>query len=146
MVKGSENKYPEGATNVFPLLSALLPGIDPNDIGKCLTTFNLMTHFFNLAPLVNSVEASKYYKLTKEEEIVCEASSGLEDFVLQFFDRICAWVESNSLDFVRSEEGDNEHKNKLESILEIGLHSMISALLYQCSPEIYSVRLILITE
>ncbi|KAF5308174.1 hypothetical protein FQR65_LT06354 [Abscondita terminalis] len=142
MAHGAKNNYPEGPTHVFPLLTSLLPGIDPNDVMKCLMTFNLISHFCNLAPLVNSSEASKYYDdLTEEEHTICEASAGLEDFVLQFFDRICAWVESNSLEFVRLEQSDNDNKSKLESVSETVLFSVITALLYQCSPEIYSAAL-----
>ncbi|KAK4885236.1 hypothetical protein RN001_001507 [Aquatica leii] len=142
MAYGARNNYPEGPTHVFPLLTSLLPGIDPNDIMKCLMTFNLISHFSNLAPLVNSSEASNYYDdLTEEEHAICESSAGLEDFVLQFFDRICAWVESNSLDFVRLEQSDNENKSRLESVSETVLFSVITAMLYQCSPEIYSTAL-----
>lgn len=140
MVRGAKSSYPEGPTHVFPLLTSLLPGIDPNDIRKCLMTFNLISHFSNLAPLVDSSEASKYYSdLTEEEHAICEASAGLQDFILQFFDRICAWVESNSLEFTRLEQSDNEHKSKLESVSETALFSVITSLLYQCSPEIYTV-------
>ncbi|KAF5303620.1 hypothetical protein FQA39_LY09867 [Lamprigera yunnana] len=141
MAYGAKSNYPEGPTHVFPLLTSLLPGIDPNDIMKCLMTFNLISHFSNLAPLVNSSEASKYYNLTEEEHAICEASAGLEDFVLQFFDRICAWVESNSLEFVRLEQSDNDNKSRLESISETVLFSVITALLYQCSSEIYTAAL-----
>ncbi|XP_031327424.1 proteasome activator complex subunit 4B-like [Photinus pyralis] len=142
MADGAKNNYPEGPTHIFPLLTSFLPGIDPNDIRKCLMTFNLISHFSNLAPLVNSSEANNYYDdLTEEEHIICEASAGLEDFVLQFFDRICAWVESNSLDFVRLEHSDNDNKSILESVSETALFSVINALLYQCSPEIFTAAL-----
>lgn len=143
MVQGANSEYPEGFTHVLPLLLALLPGIDPNDIRKCLVTFNFMVHFINMIPLVNSSDASTYYNdLTEEEHIVCEASDGFEDFVLQFFDRLCLWVESNSLDFVRLEQvaSSNNHKNRSEVIAESALFSVILVVLYQCSPEIFTVR------
>ncbi|KAK5647619.1 hypothetical protein RI129_002511 [Pyrocoelia pectoralis] len=142
MAHGAKNNYPEGPTHIFPLLTSLLPGIDPNDIRKCLMTFNLISHFSNLAPLVNSSEANRYYTdLTEEEHVICEASAGLEDFVLQLFDKICAWVESNSLDFIRLEQSDNDNKSRLESVTETALFSVITALLYQCSPEIFTAAL-----
>ncbi|KYB26764.1 proteasome activator complex subunit 4 [Tribolium castaneum] len=144
MVQGARSNYPEGFTHVLPLLMALLPGIDPNDIRKCLVTFNFMVHFINMIPLINCSEASKYHDdLTEEEHIVCEASDGFEDFVLQFFDRLCLWVESNSLDFVRLEQdaNSNNNKNRAEVIAETALFSIISTVLHQCSPEIFTAAL-----
>lgn len=109
MVQGSSRNYPEGPTHVIPLMIAVLPGIDPNDMKKCFATFNLIVHFCALCPLVNSSEASKYYDdLTEEEHIVCEATASLEDFVAQFFDRLCIWIESNSLEYTRLELQDNK--------------------------------------
>lgn len=35
------NDYKEGPTHVIPLLMAILPGIDPNDIRKCFITFQV---------------------------------------------------------------------------------------------------------
>ena len=34
----SHTHYPEGRTHVLPLLNLSLPGIDPNDIRKCLVS------------------------------------------------------------------------------------------------------------
>lgn len=142
MVRGAKSQYPEGFTHVLPLLTALLPGIDSNDIRKCLVTFNFMVHFINMIPLINSSDASQYYNdLTEEEHIVCEASDRFEDFVLQFFDRLCLWVESNSLDFTRMDQmsSGNNNKNRAEIIAESALFSIISTLLHQCSPPIFTV-------
>lgn len=142
MVQGPRSNYPEGFTHALPLLMALLPGIDPNDIRKCMVTFNFMVHFINMIPLVNCSEASKYYEdLTEEEHIVCEATDGFEDFILQFFDRLCLWVDSNSLDFVRLEQvaSSQNNKNRTEVIAESALFSIVSAILHQCSPQIFAV-------
>ncbi|KAG5878460.1 hypothetical protein JTB14_022783 [Gonioctena quinquepunctata] len=139
MVEGARNNYPDGPTHVIPLLMELLPGIDPNDIRKSYVTFNFIVHFLNMIPLINSSEASNYHQLTEEEHAICEASAGFEDFVLQFFDRLCIWMESNSLDFVRLEQMTNNDnvKNRLETISETALGSVISVVLNQCSPEIF---------
>jgi proteasome activator subunit 4 len=144
MVQGPRSNYPEGFTHALPLLMALLPGIDPNDIRKCMVTFNFMVHFINMIPLVNCSEASKYYEdLTEEEHIVCEATDGFEDFILQFFDRLCLWVDSNSLDFVRLEQvaSSQNNKNRTEVIAESALFSIVSAILHQCSPQIFATAL-----
>lgn len=144
MVQGKKNNYPEGPTHVIPILQSLLPGIDPNDMRKCFTTFNLMMHIVNAVPLVDSSEAYKYYELTEEEHLICEASAGLEDFVIQLLDRLCAWVESNSLEMVRMEQSDSERNSRTESLGENMIYSVIYALLSQCSSEIFTVSLFLV--
>ncbi|KAJ8924060.1 hypothetical protein NQ315_006837 [Exocentrus adspersus] len=140
MVQGASNNFPEGPTHVIPLLMELLPGIDPNDIRKSYVTFNFIVHFVNMIPLINSSEASRYHDLTEEEHIICEATAGFEDFVLQFFDKICTWVESSSLDFVRLEQitNNNNVKNRAETISESALGSVVGVVLNQCSPEIFT--------
>ncbi|XP_056636067.1 proteasome activator complex subunit 4-like [Diorhabda sublineata] len=139
MVQGSRNNYPEGPTHIIPLLMELLPGIDPNDIRKSYVTFNFIVHFVNMIPLIDSSGASTYHDLTEEEHIVCEASANFEDFVLQFFDKLCVWMESNSLDFIRLEQMTNNEniKNRVETISESALGSVIAVVLNQCSPTIF---------
>lgn len=120
---------------------ALLPGIDPNDLRKCLSTFNFMVHFINMIPLINSSEAYVYHKdLTEEEHVVCEATAGFEDFVMQLFDRLSLWVESNSLEFTRLEQIEQDRKSKTELVAENSLMSVVVTVLTQCSPEIFQVR------
>lgn len=145
MIQGKKNNYPEGPTHVIPLLLALLPGIDPNDIRKSYVTFSFIVHFINMIPVINSSDAHNYYSdLTEEEHIICEASANFEDFVIQFFDKICIWVESSSLDFVRQEttNNTNNNKNRSETFAESALASVISVVLSQCSPEIFNVSCI----
>lgn len=59
MVQGSD--YAEGRTHVIPLLLASLPGIDPNDIRKCFVTFQFITTFATMVPLIDSSAAPDYY-------------------------------------------------------------------------------------
>lgn len=144
MIQGTHNNYTEGPTHVIPLLMALLPGIDPNDIRKSYVTFNFIVHFVNMIPLIDSSQAHSHYDdLTEEEHMICEATAELEDFVLQFFDRLIVWVESSSLDFVRLEQmtSNNNSKNRSESIAETAIGSVVSVVLNQCSPLIFHVSL-----
>lgn len=145
-MQGKSYNYPDGPTHVVPLLTALLPGIDPNDIRKCFMTFNFITHFINMVPIVNSSEASRYYDdLTEEEHIICEATAGFEDFVLQLFDRLCIWIDSSSLEFTRLEQSDQESKSIAESMAESALMSVITSILTQSSTEIFQVIKVLIS-
>ena len=54
--------YPEGPTHVIPLMLATLPGIDPNDMRKSMTTFQFLSTFATLVPLVDSSRAHEFYK------------------------------------------------------------------------------------
>ncbi|XP_066249765.1 proteasome activator complex subunit 4B-like [Euwallacea similis] len=132
--------YPEGPTHVVPLLLALLPGIDPNDMRKSYVTFNFIVHFVNMIPLIDSSKAHQFHEnLTEEEHMVCEASAEFEDFVLQFLDKLMVLVDSNSLDFVRHEQmtSNNSTKTRIESGTETAITSVVSVVLTQCSPEIF---------
>lgn len=60
MVQGGA--YREGPTHVIPLLMSTLPGIDPNDIKKCFVTFQFISIFVTLVPIVDCSSASEYWK------------------------------------------------------------------------------------
>lgn len=93
-----------------------------------------------MVPLINSSEASKYYDdLTEEEHIICEATAGFEDFVVQLFDRLCAWIESNSQEFTRLEQTEQDNKTVTETLAESAVVSVITSILTQSSPEIFQV-------
>lgn len=144
MVQGSKYHYPEGPTHVIPLLSAVLPGIDPNDLVKTFISFRFIARFISMCPLVDSSEASKYYPdLTEEEQIVCGASAGLEDFVLQFFDRLHAWIDMNSIEFTRQEQVTQEQnrKTRLECSAESLIVTAVAQILPQSSPGIFAAAL-----
>ncbi|MEQ2177396.1 hypothetical protein GOODEAATRI_003078, partial [Goodea atripinnis] len=52
-----DNRYPEGRVHVLPLLMGSLPGVDPNDFSKCMITFQFITTFTTLVPLVDCSSA-----------------------------------------------------------------------------------------
>lgn len=54
--------YQEGATHVLPLLMSVLPGIDPNDSLKCFVTFQFISTFATMVPLVDCSRASDHWK------------------------------------------------------------------------------------
>ncbi len=80
--------FPQGPIHVIPLLMASLPAVDANDLRKTLVTFQLVTTIATLVPIVDCSSAlQRDENLTEEEQAVCSASAGFEDFVLQFIDR-----------------------------------------------------------
>lgn len=144
MVLGAELNYPDGPTHVIPLLMALLPGIDPNDSRKSFVAFNLIGNLASMAPMVDSSAAANYYDdLTEEEHAVCEASAAYEDFVLQFVDRMCTFVVARSVEFVRHEQADDDMdaKSPAEKIAEGAVTIVVTTVLGQCSPRIFTAAL-----
>ncbi|KAM9831639.1 proteasome activator complex subunit 4B-like [Neosynchiropus ocellatus] len=135
------NLYPEGREHVLPLLMGSLPGVDPNDFSKCMITFQFITTFTTLVPLVNCSSApSRHAELTEMEKGLCFASAEFEDFVLQFLDRCFALIDSSTLEQTR-DEMETDTQTHLESLVELGLSSTVSTILTQCSTEIYMVAL-----
>ncbi|XP_006791331.1 proteasome activator complex subunit 4B [Neolamprologus brichardi] len=135
------NHYPEGRVHVLPLLMGSLPGVDPNDFSKCMITFQFITTFTTLVPLVDCSSApSQRNDLTEIEKDLCFASAEFEDFVLQFLDRCFALIDSSTLEQTR-DEMETDTQTHLESLVELGLSSTVSTILTQCSLEIYKVAL-----
>ncbi|RLU16905.1 hypothetical protein DMN91_010974 [Ooceraea biroi] len=140
MVQGSRNvnkdyTYPEGPTHVLPLLFSSLPGIDPNDVGKCFATFRFISVYTTLIPIVDSSRSTA--DMTEEDRIICEATSRFEDFVLQFLDRVFMFIDSSSLENVRLESRGGDLKSKLESIAETALAGVCTTLLMETSDAIF---------
>ncbi|KAL0124071.1 hypothetical protein PUN28_006100 [Cardiocondyla obscurior] len=140
MVQGSKNinkdyVYTEGPTHVLPLLFSLLPGIDPNDVGKTFATFRLISVYATLITFVDSSRSTAV--MTEEERIVCEATSRFEDFILQFLDRVFMFIDSSSSENVRLENRGGNNKSKLESIAEAALFGVCSTLLSKISDAIF---------
>ncbi|XP_060063003.1 proteasome activator complex subunit 4-like [Ylistrum balloti] len=127
--------YPEGRSHLLPLLNLSLPGIDPNDFKKCLITFQMISTFVTLVPIVDCSEAV-FVKddLTEEEKELCSATAQFEDFVLQFFDRVFTLIENSAQEHVHS---DVTRLNLEQSMLEVGLASTAVSVLQQCSTPIF---------
>ncbi|KAF7667140.1 hypothetical protein LDENG_00077040 [Lucifuga dentata] len=137
----ANSHYPEGRMHVLPLLMGSLPGVDPNDFRKCMITFQFISTFTTLVPLVDcSSSTSQHSDLTEIEKDLCFASAEFEDFILQFLDRCFALIDSSTLEQTR-DEMETDTQTHLESQVELGLSSTVSTILTQCSMEIYKVAL-----
>lgn len=126
-------------TQVIPLLFAVLPGIDSNDFKKTSITLQYIITQSILIPFVDCSQASLYHDdMTEEESLICEQTAQLEDFVLQFLDRIFVLIESSSVESTRMEHTSHTDnlKSKLESISEALIQSATHSVLGQCSQEI----------
>ena len=110
------------------LQMAVLPGIDPNDLGKSMAAFQFITTFATLIPLVDSSKAHEvelgrfpfpitisdlkefshpylsiqhHSDLTEEERTICAQTAEIEDFVVQFLDRSFSLIESSTFQQTR---------------------------------------------
>ncbi|XP_050688195.1 proteasome activator complex subunit 4-like isoform X2 [Eriocheir sinensis] len=141
LVRGGKH-YPEGQSHVIPLLIQTLPGIDPNDIKKCMVTFQFIYTLVTLVPFVDcSSAAEEFTDLTELEQEVCLQTASFEDFVLQFMDRCFALIENSTLEQITQQDRETEKMNREENMLEMGLSSTFSAIITQAHPKIYDAAL-----
>ncbi|CAL1268746.1 unnamed protein product [Larinioides sclopetarius] len=135
-----KNKYfPEGPTHVIPLLMAALPGIDSNDIKKCMVTFQFISTLSALVLFHDSSSAANNKELSENAREMCLATAAFEDFVLQFLDRIFALIENSCLDNPSRLDRDSERTNQEENFIEVGLYSTFGIIVMQSSPAIHEV-------
>ena len=139
--------YPEGPTHVIPLLMSSLNGLDVNDMKKCMVTFQFISTFVTLVPIIDCSGAVDVRNDLSETEVqVCLATAEFEDFVLQFMDRCFVLIENSQLEQVNRLDNRNsdDRLNSEEGIIEVGLASTFGSILLQCSPAIFNVSFIII--
>ncbi|XP_071784078.1 proteasome activator complex subunit 4-like [Asterias amurensis] len=138
----SSKLYPEGPSHLLPILSAMLPGIDPNDFSKCMITFQTISTFVSLVPLVDCSEAPLVRNdLTEQERDLCSATAGFEDFILMFMDRCFSLIENSCMEQIRSQDSNPNRANNQEKLVDVGLTSTFNTVLSQCSPQLFKVAL-----
>uniref|UniRef100_A0A3Q0QZR4 Proteasome activator Blm10 mid region domain-containing protein n=1 Tax=Amphilophus citrinellus TaxID=61819 RepID=A0A3Q0QZR4_AMPCI len=131
------NHYPEGRAHVLPLLMGSLPGVDPNDFSKCMITFQFITTFTTLVPLVDCSSAPcQRTDLTE----VRHCFKCVLVYLCVSLCRCFALIDSSTLEQTR-DEMETDTQTHLESLVELGLSSTVSTILTQCSLEIYKVAL-----
>ncbi|CAD7093813.1 unnamed protein product [Hermetia illucens] len=132
-----QNGYTAGRTHVIPVLYAVLPGIDPNDLRKALLTMNFYGAFVFQIPLIDCSKASQYHELTEEESLICEQTADLEDFVMQFFDQLFIMIKFSTQESIRMEQSNTDsNKSKYDMIVENSISSGLQVILGQSSESI----------
>lgn len=140
LLRGPDNGYPEGPTHVVPLLLAILPGLDPNDIKKTLVSLHFILVFSWMVPYVDcSAAADHWPDLTEEERLTCESTAQFEDFVLIFLDRLFVIIQSSVSENSRLDTRESEvSRSKTDAVMETALSSAATSVLMQCSPKIFA--------
>ncbi|XP_072929954.1 proteasome activator complex subunit 4-like isoform X2 [Epargyreus clarus] len=139
MLRGPDHDYPEGPTHVIPILMAVLPGLDPNDIKKTLVSLQFILMFSGMVPFIDCSSAHEYWSdLTEEELLTCELTAQFEDFVLVFLDRLFIIIESSVMEHVRLETKDSDcMRSKTDAVMETAISSAATSVLIQSSPKIF---------
>jgi proteasome activator subunit 4 len=127
--------FNEGPSHVVPLLLNSLPGIDSNDMRKCITVFRFIA---TLAAHIRMKDYSYLVEerpdLTEEQQQLCLSTSQFENFVLQFLDKSFVLIE-NTASAHSFSNLDHEHQLKSgeEGIIEAAISSVTLSILAQAS-------------
>ena len=138
--------YKDGPTHVIPLLIMSLPGIDPNDIRKAALTFQMISTFCTLVPIVDSSSSITIgginNDLTEEEKTICSQSAQFEDFVVEFLDKCFNLIESSTQEHTREEMSSSDHQsNKEDKMKNSGMASTFSSIITHASSSIQDIAL-----
>lgn len=135
--------FPEGPAHVVPLLLNSLPGIDSNDMRKCIAVFRFVA---TLAAHVRMKDYSYLVDerpdLTYEQQQLCLSTGQFEDFVVQFLDKCFILIENTaSVHSFSNLDHESHLKNGEEGIIEAAISSVTLSILAQASPEIQQAAL-----
>ncbi|XP_041968894.1 proteasome activator complex subunit 4-like isoform X2 [Aricia agestis] len=139
MLRGPHANYPEGPTHVVPLLMAVLPGLDPNDMKKTLVTLHFIFIFSDMIQFIDCSSAHEHWQdLTETELLVCESTAQFEDFILIFLDRLFVIIESSVHEQVRLDTKDTDLvRSKTDAVMETAISAAATSVLMQSSPKIF---------
>ncbi|CAL2044582.1 unnamed protein product [Caenorhabditis brenneri] len=76
-------------THVITILNSLLPGLDCNDISKCMVTYQIIGVIVNMIPIVDCSEAVHIRcDLTEDEKELCSATANFDSIISMLMDRM----------------------------------------------------------
>ncbi len=122
------NKFcPSLQTHVIQLITAVLPGIDGNDMYKCLITFQFLSFVLGSVPIVNcSAAVNVVDGLNDHERELCLATENFDYFIQELFNKIFVLVEMLSSDL-------SDVRNTDELYIYMGLQGTVNAIVQQSS-------------
>ncbi|XP_071746308.1 LOW QUALITY PROTEIN: proteasome activator complex subunit 4 [Lepeophtheirus salmonis] len=136
-------KYSEGPTCVIPLLISSLPGLDPNDFHKSITTLQLISNFCMLIPIVDCSDRPSSNDLSTEESILRNQTASFEEFVIQFLDRCFAFIDNSSFEYTREFVNTSvDHQSfQEEGLIYTWVGTAFQSIMFQASSDIFEIAL-----
>lgn len=129
--------FTQGPAHVVPLLLNSLPGIDSNDMRKCIAVFRF------IATIAAHVKMRDYSylvderpELSYEQQQLCLSTGQFEDFVIQFLDKCFILIENTATATLSNLDQETHFKNGEEGIIEAAISSVTLSILAQASPQI----------
>ncbi|KAK5979699.1 hypothetical protein GCK32_006987, partial [Trichostrongylus colubriformis] len=126
------------------LMNSLLPGLDQNDMGKCLTTFQIVGVLVNLIPLVDCSDAVHLRSdLTEDEKELCSATANFDSIIAMFMDKLLSMMmeygEAAAFTGSHTNINTKTRANMDDHILHRGTISVFKGICRNSSTELYKV-------
>lgn len=129
--------FTEGPSHVVPLLLNSLPGIDSNDMRKCIAVFRFVATLAAHIRMKNySYLVDERPDLSYEQQQLCLSTAQFEDFVIQFLDKCFVLIENTATATFSNLDQESKLKSGEEGIVEAAISSVTLSILAQASPEI----------
>jgi proteasome activator subunit 4 len=132
--------------HIIPLMSAVLPGLDPNDSNKSILTLQFLHNVISCVLLCDCTPALDIRNdLSDHERELIFQTTKFEDFVHEFFVKIFTFIDNLSSDAVNESSATAAHastqytigNNKnMDDISQVYLLQVLKVLIRQSSKEI----------
>ena len=130
--------WPAGPAQVLPVLHAVLPGIDSNDIKKTMTVLHLVSLIGRLVPFRDAQlsEGVPGHHKSKSRTLV-GGQQTFREFVLIFLDKCFDLIENSSLEEIRHEQSNADARlSTEESSISGAVVSCFESILHQADDDI----------
>ncbi|KJH41163.1 HEAT repeat protein [Dictyocaulus viviparus] len=126
------------------LMNSLLPGLDQNDMGKCLTTFQIVGVLVNLIPLVDCSDAVHLRSdLSDDEKELCSATANFDSIIAMFMDKLLSMMveygEAAAFSCSHTNINAKTRANMDDHILHRGTISVFKGICRNSSTALYKV-------
>ncbi|KIH63411.1 hypothetical protein ANCDUO_06287, partial [Ancylostoma duodenale] len=141
---GYQSSCSHSSIHAVNLMNSLLPGLDQNDMGKCLTTFQIVGVLVNLIPLVDCSEAVLLRSdLTEDEKELCSATANFDSIIAMFMDKLLSMMveygEAAAFTGAHTNINAKTKANMDDHILHRGTISVFKGICRNSSTELYKV-------
>ena len=140
------DSFIENKVKSWQLLSAVLPGLDPNDSNKSILTLQFLHNVLSCIIVCDCSPALQIRKdLTDYERDLIFQTTKFEDFILEFLNKIFIFIDNLSSDAVNESSATAAHastqytigRNKnMDDVSQVYLLQALKSLMRQSSKDI----------